>query len=91
MAKEIVHVIVSANNSKATMSKSNGKQMKIRVGSRVVFKHVAMGLKPMIGVVIEQSETLGFIVKADKKSRIYPGVFVDNPKGSGSIIKRIKY
>ena len=91
MVKETNHVIVLVNDSKITMSKSNGKQMKIRPGSRVIFKHVAMGLKPMTGVVLEQSETLGFIIKADKKNRIYPGVFIDNPKGSGTITKLIKY
>ena len=90
MAKETNRAIVSANSSRITMSKSNGKRMRLRVGDRVIFQHVAMGLKPMTGTLIEESDTHGWIVQSDKRSRIYPGVYLDNPKASGTIIRKLK-
>ena len=90
MAKETNHAIVSANGSRITMSKSNGKKMRLKVGDRVIFQHVAMGLKPMTGTLIEESVAHGWIVRADNRNRIYPGIYIDNPKALGTIIKKIK-
>lgn len=71
------------------MSKSNGKKMRLKIGDRVVFRHVAMGLKPMIGTLIEESVAHGWIVRADKRNRIYPGIYTDNPKSLGTIVKKL--
>lgn len=90
MAKETNLAIVLASGTRIIMSKSNGKKMRLKVGDRVIFRHVAMGLKPMIGTLIEQSEAHGWIVRADKRNRIYPGLYIDNPKSLGTIIKRIR-
>lgn len=63
--------------------------MRLSVGDRVIFQHVAMGLKPMTGTLIEESDIHGWIVRADKRNRIYPGIYLDNPKGLGTIIKKL--
>lgn len=90
MVRETNLVIVSVNSSRITMSKSNGKRMNLRVGDRVIFQHVAMGLKPMTGTLIEESVAHGWVVRSDKRNRIYPGLYLDNPKALGTIIKKIK-
>ena len=72
------------------MTKSTGKNLKIKIKDRVMFTHVATGSKPMSGQVIEESQTLGFLVRHDKNGRIYPGVKLNDPKSDGTIISKIK-
>jgi hypothetical protein len=63
--------------------------MHLKVGDRVIFRHVAMGLKPMTGTLIEKSVQHGWIVRADKRNRIYPGLLFDDPKSLGTIVKKL--
>lgn len=73
------------------MTKSIGK--KIKLHTRVVFRHVATGNKPMTGTVVDikrhNTQTM-YTVQDDKRMRYYPGVMVDSPRGDGMIIEVLK-
>lgn len=73
------------------MTKSIGK--KIKIYTRVVFRHVATGNKPMTGTVIDikkDNKQTMYTVQDDKRMRFYPGVMVNSPRGDGEIIEVIK-
>lgn len=70
------------------MTKSTGK--KYKVNDQVTFRHVAKGNKLMSGTIIEISQTHGYLIKDHLRNRIYPGVYVDNPKALGKIVGKIK-
>ena len=73
------------------MTKSTGK--KIKLYTRVVFRHVATGNKPMTGVVVDikriNKQTM-YTVQDDKRMRFYPGVMIDSPRGDGEILELLK-
>ena len=73
------------------MTKSTGK--KIKLYTRVVFRHVATGNKPMTGTVIDikriNKQTM-YTVQDDKRMRFYPGVMIDSPRGDGEILELLK-
>ena len=73
------------------MTKSTGK--KIKLYTRVMFRHVATGNKPMTGTVIDikrvNKQTM-YTVQDDKRMRYYPGVMVNSPRSDGEIIEVLK-
>ena len=73
------------------MTKSTGK--KIKIYTRVVFRHVATGNKPMTGTVIDikrDNKQTMYTVQDDKRMRYYPGVMINSPRGDGEIIEVLK-
>lgn len=73
------------------MTKSIGK--KIKRSTRVMFRHVATGNKPMTGTVIDiktDNKQTMYTIQDDKRMRYYPGVMINSPRGDGEIIEVLK-
>lgn len=73
------------------MTRSIGK--KIKRSTRVMFRHVATGNKPMTGTVIDiktDNKQTMYTIQDDKRMRYYPGVMVNSPRGDGEIIEVLK-